>query len=121
MRENIKLTIAFKDLEADEMDDEVKQLLNRMEEREDVESVTRVINPNPPECSKTVAGFLPGLLSAEVNIANAKRLMTFLGDRLIGKVIEIEVEANGKKLKVKASSREELMAAIQAAQDFVAT
>jgi len=30
------------------------------------------------------------------------------------------VEANGKKLKVKASSQAELMAAIQAAREFVA-
>jgi len=35
------------------------------------------------------------------------------------KSIELEVEANGKKLKVKASSREELLAAIQAAEEFV--
>jgi hypothetical protein len=42
-----------------------------------------------------------------------------LGDRLGGKPIELSVEANGKKLTVKAHSRDELAAAIKAAQDFV--
>jgi hypothetical protein len=46
--------------------------------------------------------------------------MGFLGDRLGNKTIELEIEANGKKLKVKASSRQELEAAIEAAQKFVA-
>jgi len=36
------------------------------------------------------------------------------------KTIELEVEANGKKPKVKASSREELAAVIEQAQKFVA-
>jgi hypothetical protein len=35
-------------------------------------------------------------------------------------LIELSVEANGKKLRVKAHSREELEAAIKAAQDFIA-
>jgi hypothetical protein len=121
MRENIKITITFKDpdLDPEERDEEAKNLLNQMKQIEEVESVTRVIDPNLSEGSKAVGGFLLGLLRAEVNLANVKRLMTFLGERLIGKVIELEVEDNGKKLKVKASSREELMEAIQAAQDFL--
>jgi hypothetical protein len=122
MTENIKLTIAFKDsdLDIEERDEEAQKLLKQMQEMEEVEAVSRVLDPLPPKGNKAFGGFLVGLLTAEVNRANAKRLMTFLGDRLTGKVIELEVEANGKKLKVKASSREELMIAIQAAQDFVA-
>jgi hypothetical protein len=60
-----------------------------------------------------------GLLTAEVRAENAKKLLVFLGDRLGGKPIELEVEANGRRLKVSAHSREELEAAIKAAQDFV--
>jgi hypothetical protein len=121
MTENIKLIITFEDpaLDAEERDEEAQNLIYQMKKMEEVESVTRVIDPNLLEGNKAVGGFLLGLLSAEVNIANVKRLMTFLGDRLIGKVIELEVEANGKKLKIKASSREELTAAMQVAQDFI--
>jgi hypothetical protein len=46
-------------------------------------------------------------------------LLGFLGDRLGGKPIELSVEANGRKLTVKAHSREELEMAIKAAQDFI--
>ncbi len=71
--------------------------------------------------SKSTPQFLAGLLIAEVNIKNAKKLMGFMSDRLGGKPIELSVEANGKKLTVKAHSRKELEAAIKAAQDFVET
>jgi len=45
--------------------------------------------------------------------------MGFLGDRLGGKPIELQVEDNGRKLTVKAHGREELAEAIQAATAFI--
>lgn len=119
---DVKLTIAFddQDLDAEERDEEAQKLLKQMRELEDVQ-VERVLDPNPPAGNKALGGFLVGILTAEVNAANAKKMMGFLGDRLSGKTIEMEVEANGKSLKVKASSQAELMAAVQAAQAFVAT
>ncbi|HEY9803597.1 MAG TPA: hypothetical protein V6D25_24850 [Leptolyngbyaceae cyanobacterium] len=119
---NVKLIIHFNDpdSEPEEQDDLVKWLIAELEYMDEVESVNRVFDPNPPEGNKSLGGFLVGLLMAEVNTANAKKLMGFLGDRLGGKPIELSVEANGKKLTVKAHSREELEAAIKAAQDFIA-
>jgi len=83
-------------------------------------AVDRVLDPNPPEGNKAIGGMLVGLLTAQVSPVNAQKLMGFLGDRLGGKPIELAVEANGKKLTVKAHSREELEAAIKAAQKFAA-
>jgi hypothetical protein len=40
-------------------------------------------------------------------------------DRLGNKTIEVEAEANGKKVKIKASSRQELEVAVKAIQEFV--
>ena len=119
----VKLTINFDDpdLEPEERDEQVQRLMTELKQMNEVEAVDRVADPNPPKGNKALGGFLVGLLSAEVNAANAKKLMGFLGDRLGGKAIELAVEANGKKLTVKAHSREELEAAIKAAQDFVAT
>jgi hypothetical protein len=116
----IKVTINFNDpdLDNDERDQEVDKLLPQIRELEGVTS-DRVLDPNPPEGNKAIGGVLAGLLMAEVNLANFKKLMEFLGDRLGNKPIELEVEANGKKLKVKASSREELEAAIASAQKFI--
>jgi hypothetical protein len=86
---------------------------------DEIETVDRVLDPNPPAGNKAAGGILVGLLTAQVNKENAQKLLGFLGDRLGNKPIELEVEADGKKLKVKASSRTELTAAIEAAQKFL--
>ncbi|MCG9890712.1 MAG: hypothetical protein MH252_06530 [Thermosynechococcaceae cyanobacterium MS004] len=120
---NVKLTLNFNDpdLDAEDRDEQVQQILNELKQIDEVETVGRVLDPNPPEGNKAVGGFLVGLLLAEVNVANAGKCLRFLGDRLGNKPIELSVEANGKKLTVKAHSREELEAAIKAAQDFIAS
>lgn len=120
---NIKLTINFNDpqLISEERDGQVQRLIKELKDLDEVEKVERVLDTNPPEGTKALGGFLIGLLTAEVNANNAKQLFKFLGDRLSGKAISLEVEANGKKLKVTAHSREELEAAIKAAQDFIST
>ena len=118
---NLKFTITFNDpdLDAEERDEQAQQLMSELKQMDEVETVDRVLDPNPPEGNKAIGGFLVGLLMAEVNVANAKNLMGFLGDRLGGKPIELQVEDNGRKLTVKAHSREELEAAIKAAQAFI--
>ncbi|MEH2212733.1 hypothetical protein [Nostoc sp.] len=118
---NVKLTIALSnpDLDAEEQEQETRNLLREIKEL-DVESAELVALTEIPERGKPVGGFLLGVLQAEVSLANFKKLLGFLGDRLGNKTIELEVEANGKKLKVKASSQEELNAAIEQAQKFIA-
>ncbi|MBD2412403.1 hypothetical protein FACHB389_34875 [Nostoc calcicola FACHB-389] len=118
---NVKLTIALinPDLDAEEQEREARNLLREINEL-DVESAELVEVTEIPEGAKSVGGFLLGVLQAEVSLANFKKLLGFLGDRLGNKTIELEVEADGKKLKVKASSREELTAAIEQAQKFIA-
>lgn len=120
---NIGLTINFNDPEADpeERDEEVQKLLSQMREIDAVEAIDRVPDPNPPKGSKSFGGFLVGMLIAEVNPINFMALLRFLSERLVGKPIEIEVETNGKKLKITASSPEELESAIQAAQKFISS
>ncbi len=117
---NIKFTIAFNDpdLDSEERDEQAQRFMNELKQMDEVE-VDRVLDPSPPEGNKAVGAILVGLLTTQVNKENAQKLMGFLGDRLGGKPIELSIEANGKKLTVKAHSREELEAAIKAAQDFV--
>ncbi len=118
---NIKLAIAFNDpeLDADNLDEQAQRLLGELRQLDEVETVDRVLDPNPPEGNKAIGGILIGLLTAEVNVGNAQKVMGFLGDRLGGKPIELQVEDNGRKLTVKAHSLEELEAAIKAAQAFI--
>ncbi len=117
----IALTITFidPDLKSEERDDEVVRLLEELSDRSDIESVDRVRDPNPPDGNKSGGAFLVGVLMAEVSVANAKKVLGFLGDRLGNKPISFEVEGNGKKLKVSANSREELEFAIQQAKEFI--
>ncbi|MHC5718142.1 MAG: hypothetical protein ACYTX0_40150 [Nostoc sp.] len=118
---NVKLTIALSNpsLDAEDQERETRNLLREIRDL-DVESAELVGVAETPLGSKAFGGFLLGVLQAEVSIANFKKLLRFLGDRLGNKTVELEVEANGKKLKVKASSREELTAALEAAQKFIA-
>jgi hypothetical protein len=120
-KSTIKLLIAFNDpnLEPEEHDEQAQVLLTELQQADEVESVKRILDPNPPEGNKSLGGFLGGILMTEVNPANGKKLLGFLGDRLGGKPIELSVEANGRKLTVKAHSREELERAIKTAQDFI--
>lgn len=119
---NIKLMIAFNDpnLDADEKDEEVQKLLEQMKDMDEVEAVDRVLDPNPPEGNKALGGFLVGLLMTEVNPANIKKLMGFLGERLGGKPIEMTLKApDGRELSVKASSQAEFEFVMRQAQEFL--
>ncbi|MEH2411990.1 ABC transporter substrate-binding protein [Nostoc sp.] len=113
---NVKLTIALSnpDLDAEEQERETRNLLREIRDL-DVESAELVAVTEIPAGARSVGGFLVGVLQTEVSIANFKKLLGFLGDHLGNKTIEFEVEANGKKLKVKASSQKELAAAIEQA------
>jgi hypothetical protein len=114
----VKIGFVDADWDAEERGVAAQSLLRSLRDLDGLESVGRVPEL-APDGSKGM-GFLTGWLMAQVNQENAKKLLGFLGDRLSGKTIELEVEGNGKKLKVKASSREELKAAIAEAEKFIA-
>ncbi|MGB3309012.1 MAG: hypothetical protein WBG32_21865 [Nodosilinea sp.] len=115
------LTLAFIDpnLDSEERETLVQRVLRELRDMDEVETVGRVPDLNPPEGSKAFAGFLAGLLMAEVSTANSKKLLRFLGQRLSNQPIELSLEAHGKKLTVKASSQEEFAFAMQQAQVFL--
>jgi hypothetical protein len=118
---NVKLTITFTDPQLDDQDkdEEVQKLLAQMKDLDEVEAVDRVVNPNAPEGTKSVTGWVVAQLIAFVKPENVKQLWGFLSDRLGNKVIELEAEANGKKIKIKASSQQELEAAVKAIQELI--
>lgn len=119
--ENIKFFIKFGDpkLEPEEQERFAQRLMSELREMDEVNSVARVLDPHPPDGIKAFGGNVLGLLTAEVSVENARKLLGFLADRLGKKSIELEVEAGGKKLKVKAHGREELAIAIKEAKDFI--
>jgi hypothetical protein len=119
---NIKLTIEFNDheLEPSKRDEQAKFLIDELKDIDKIEIVDRVLDLTAPTVgTKEIGKFLTGLLMTEVKIDNAKKLFGYLRDRLSGKSIELTVEANGKKLMVKASSCEEFDYAIAKANDLI--
>jgi hypothetical protein len=90
-----------------------------MNELDEVEQASLVKVEKAPEGSKALAGILLGILQAEVSVDNIMKVLGFIGDREKGKTIEMELEADGRKLKLKASNQKDLVAAIQAAQEFI--
>lgn len=120
---DIQITL---DLRCSDLDDEAlekltQNLRSEMLDLDEVKDVKRILDPNPPEGNKALGAVLTGLLAAEVNAKSIKTLFGFLSDRLGNKPISMEVEANGRKLKIQASSQQELLAAVQAAQQFIAS
>ncbi len=117
---NVKFTItlANPDLDAEEQERETRNLLRDIKDL-DVESAGFVEVTEIPEGAKSVGGFLVGALQAEVTISNCYKLLAWLGS-LRNKTIELEVEVNGKKVKVKANGQKELTAALELAQKFIA-
>ena len=55
---NIKLTIVFNDpeLDADDRDEQAQRLLGELRQLDEVETVDRVLDPNPPEGNKAIGG-----------------------------------------------------------------
>jgi hypothetical protein len=133
---NVQVTIASKGVDLDvgldlrnyqpdwapeELEALTQRLFQQMAGLDEVEQVHRVTEPSPPPGSKPLnTAFIIGLLTAEVNAKNIKALLNFVWERLSGKPIELKVEAEGKKLEVTAYSQQELMAAVEAAQNFLA-
>lgn len=117
-----KLTIALNEPDSDEerLDQITRNLLREIKEFDGIEQAGLVEVEAIPEGAKSIGSTLIGILNAEVSLTSFKTFMGFLWERLAGKLVELEVEANGKKLKVKAGSQQELLAAIQAAEQFVA-
>jgi hypothetical protein len=114
------LTIAFTDPELTnaELDDELVSLFEELNDNADIESVERLRDLNPPEGNKSGGGLLD-LLKADANPANALKVLKFVGDRLGNKPIALEAEVNGIKMKVSASSQEEIKFAINEINEFI--
>jgi len=121
-KSNIKLTITLQESgqETEKLDRLTRNLWREIKELDEVEDVRLGEFTQTPPGAKSLGGSILGVLQAEVSFKNFQKLVGFLRDRLSGKAIELEVEANGKKLKVKASSEGELITAIEQAQKFVA-
>ena len=112
----VTLTITLTDttLTDEEREADTQQLFTELSDWDEIESVARVADPNPPEGNKALGSFLIGLLQAEVSLPNGLKVIRFLGDRFGNKPMKLSGEANGKKFEIEVHSREELDAVVEA-------
>jgi hypothetical protein len=109
------------DMSEEELDRKVRLLKNDLDGIDEVESVSRVANPNVSEGSKSAGDFLIKLLNVEVTPANCMKVLKFLSDRLGNKPLKLKVKKpDGKEIELEASSREEFEYLSQQAQEFLA-
>jgi hypothetical protein len=119
---NIQVTISLSDpgLDDEELQAEVENLLRQVREADGVEQANLVTVEKAPPGSKSLGGFLLGMLTVEVNPKNIKALFGFLSDRLGGKPIEMTLKTpDGREISVKASSQAEFEFVMQKAQEFL--
>ena len=119
---NVQVQITLQDsrLEDKQLQAEVMNLLQQIKRNVEVEYAEPVAVEEVPEESKAWGGFLLGVLTAEVNGENFKKLVKFLASHIVGETMKMEVKkANGEKFKGKASSLEELKEMMKMAQEFI--
>ena len=118
---HIKLTITIVDpnLDTEDREREVQRLLDEMLSLDEIERVDRTLDPNLREESRSLVGLLPGALTAVVSPERAKDVFAFLNGALFNRIIEVKVEANGKKFEAKVSNQKDLDKALEAATKFV--
>lgn len=110
----IDLTDAGRDLEPEALEELTSQVVEEIR-GELVEDAGLVRESDIPEGGKpAIAGFIVGLLTAEVNAKNAKALLNYLGEQFYGKTLKLDFEANGKKYSLEYRNKEQLDEAIEA-------
>jgi class 3 adenylate cyclase len=114
---NIGVTIDLSDANRDLEPETLEALTQtvRAEIGELVEEARLVRESEIPEGGKPgLAGFVLGVLKAEVSLGNTKALLDFLGDRFYGKSLMLEFAANGRNYKLEYRSKQQLEEAVQA-------
>ncbi|QSJ16711.1 sugar ABC transporter permease [Nostoc sp. UHCC 0702] len=121
-KSDVEVTISLAELGLDdeELQKQVEILRPQLEEVDGVENANLVPVENAPKGTKSISGFVWGLIKAQIKPANIPALFKFLSDRFGNKPIKIGVKApDGRELTVEASSREEFEFALQKAEDFL--
>jgi len=119
---NIQLTISLSELDLDEeeLQAEVENLLPQIQEVDGVEEAGLVEVSEVPESSKSLTGYVLGMLKTVLDPQSLKNVFGFLRDRFGNKPIKLILKApDGRELNLEASSREEFEFAMQQAQDFL--
>lgn len=109
----IDISPAGLDLEPNELEEYALRLRKEMSDLTETAELVRSIDT--PEYGKPgLTGFDLGVIKAEVNFQNLKKLLDGLGSMFYGKTLELQYEENGTKVSLKYQSDKQLEQQIQA-------
>ncbi|NEQ35769.1 MAG: hypothetical protein F6K40_05500 [Okeania sp. SIO3I5] len=119
--ENIQLTITLSDpkLKEDRLQEDTENMLSEIKEFDGVQKADLMPIEKAEPGSKSIGGFLIGILTAEINAKNIKALVGYLGNNLYGKTIKINAEGNGRKIDIEVRNLEDLNKALAEVDNFL--
>ena len=104
----VTITLSAPGLKDEELQDAVQNLQLELQEVQGVTDADLIPVEQAAPNSKGIGGFLLGGLKALVKLKHLKTLVNFLGNNLFGQTVKIEVEGNGKKLKLELNRPEDI-------------
>jgi hypothetical protein len=119
---NIKLIITLADssLDAEQLDEQARNLVQEMKEIEEVENVSLLESTDAPPGAKSIGESIWGVLKAEVSIKNFEKLMNFLHIRIGSQPIKMAVKtSDGKEINLEAVGQKDFEYLMQKTQDFL--
>jgi hypothetical protein len=122
---NIQLTISLSaaGLDDEDLQAEVENLLPQIREVDGVEDAGLVEVTEVPESSKSLTGYVLGMLKTfVVDKEHLKNVFGFLRDRFASKPETIKIvlkTPDGRELNLEASNQEDFTSAMQLAENFI--
>ncbi len=116
----VNLELVDTSLDSEDLQAATRNLLKQVKAVDGVEEADLVSVTEIPEGSMAIGGYVVGLLTAEISVANLQKLGGFLKDRILAKNLKMTVKAYGKEMAIEASSQAEFDYAIQKANEQIA-
>ena len=115
----VKITLSDPELKNEELQDAVQNLRWELQEVQGITNAELIPLEQAPPNSKGIGGFLLGGLQALVKLKQLKTLINFLSQNLFGQTVKIEVEGNGKKLKLELNRPEDIDKLMPQLENFI--
>jgi hypothetical protein len=116
------IDLATTDLEDEELNRLTVTLLQQMKDSDEFEKVNRVAveDEEIPKNTKSIEGFILGILMAEVNSQNIQSAVSWLHRRLSGKTLKFTLRTpQGTEISLEGSTLKDIEALMQKAEKFL--
>ncbi|MDV3353223.1 hypothetical protein QGP82_31405 [Leptothoe sp. LEGE 181152] len=113
------VTLENPELSDEEIQVSVRTLRNQLAELEELQDVMLLPVSEALPGAKGIGGFVLGKLKALLNLDALKKMVGVLGQNLFGSSIEVEAKGNGRELKIKIRTPEDLQQVMPEVERFI--